>query len=158
MVDLEKELEKFRGVVKDNPDFFRNLNLDRRKERKAKNEIGELLEEFLYMALDKYEVNGGTYDLIGGCLIDSKFCRCFKVRADESVKIYNPIQVYRRLSRFNDPGSRFLLSIEERTLTGLEKLGLKRGFNIDAKNFITDVYKIIYETYLKNAEKKSIAH
>ena len=74
----------------------------------------------------------------------------FKRRADKSVRAYSPKDFYRRLRGM--PGFLNSSYIKERC----KRMGFKGGFNIDAKNFIVNAYKIIYDAYIKDQAEEDI--
>ena len=141
-VNLEEELEKFKKTVEENPNLYNspnNFNLSRTTRNRRK--IWRAISSFTNLAKKKYGADYSVCELICETLYYKT--GPFQIRPDRSISVKKPVQLFKRLR------GRDLITDPISNLKDISKKIGFRGFNLEAKNFIANVYKVFYDTYLK---------
>lgn len=145
MEKLEVELGKIKKSIEENPDLYASrdaFNLSRTTRSGGK--IHRALKAFANLA-EKYEVDKNVCRLVFTCLYYPR--GPFRIRDDKSIQVYTPSQLFKRL--------RGIHVIREPI--GAEKISKRlgfTGFDLKAKNFVANVYKLFYDAYLKDYVEK----
>lgn len=130
MINLENQLEKFRETAEKNPNLAQDSKVGFRRD------LINLIKRFLGEAKNRH-VKEGVCNLVYYLTLNNP--RCYRI--EPTFKIDTPPEFYK--------GLKSTIWLSELILPYLSEIGFKKGFNIDAKNFVANIYKIIYDAYLK---------